>query len=178
MNIPYRRYQYIYELLHHEGKFVQHGVAYDDVTGLTFDGFPLDPFTGELSGFARSWSSPTKEALHLHILSLGLSGNTLARHFLKSTTSNLNETIIYLLEKKLIAYTEFEHSYPGFGGFLPWFVISEGKLRPAQDWINRVPALDNGMYFWSIYQTMNVLKEYVRNVEVNHIILTPKLTLL
>ena len=49
-----------------------------------------------------------------------------------------------ILTKKLQTYLEFNKTYPGYGGFLPWFLSNETKLQPTSDWVNRVPALDNG----------------------------------
>jgi hypothetical protein len=48
------------------------------------------------------------------------------------------------METKLQTYLKFNETYPGFGGFLPWFTSSTQDITPTWDWINRVPALDNG----------------------------------
>ena len=51
-----------------------------------------------------------------------------------------------ILEVKLKTYLKFNETYPGFGGLLPWFANAEGSdsIDPTWDWVNRVPALDNG----------------------------------
>jgi hypothetical protein len=48
------------------------------------------------------------------------------------------------LSLKLKTYLAFNQSYPGFGGFIPWFLASDTEIRPAGGWGNRVPASDNG----------------------------------
>jgi hypothetical protein len=48
------------------------------------------------------------------------------------------------METKLQTYLKFNETYPGFGGFLPWFTSSTQVVTPTWDWVNRVPALDNG----------------------------------
>lgn len=49
-----------------------------------------------------------------------------------------------IMETKLQTYLKFNETYPGFGGFLPWFTSATEDLTPTSDWVNRVPALDNG----------------------------------
>jgi hypothetical protein len=51
-----------------------------------------------------------------------------------------------ILEVKLKTYLKFNETYPGFGGLLPWFSNAEGSdsIEPTWDWVNRIPALDNG----------------------------------
>lgn len=49
-----------------------------------------------------------------------------------------------IMDTKLQTYLRFNETYPGFGGFLPWFTSSSQYLTPTWDWNNRVPGLDNG----------------------------------
>lgn len=49
-----------------------------------------------------------------------------------------------IMDTKLQTYLRFNETYPGFGGFLPWFTSSSQDLSPTLDWNNRVPGLDNG----------------------------------
>jgi hypothetical protein len=49
-----------------------------------------------------------------------------------------------IMEKKLKAYLRFNETHPGFGGAIPWMTTSEQDITPTYDWVNRVPALDNG----------------------------------
>lgn len=49
-----------------------------------------------------------------------------------------------VMTTKLQTYLKFNETFPGFGGFLPWFTSSTVELTPTWDWNNRVPGLDNG----------------------------------
>src|SRR5207244_3940193 len=64
-----------------------------------------------------------------------------------------------LLAKKIDSYEKFSREYPGFGGFLPWFLISDDGMKPTWDWEDRVPALDNGQLAWSLFLAASILKE-------------------
>jgi hypothetical protein len=44
---------------------------------------------------------------------------------------------------------EFYRKYPGFAGFLPWVTVTSKGVDPANDFLSRVPALDNGEMFWA-----------------------------
>ena len=46
----------------------------------------------------------------------------------------------------MTSYEKFNREYPGFGGFLPWFLNQNAGMRPTDDWQNRVPGLDNGQF--------------------------------
>jgi hypothetical protein len=54
------------------------------------------------------------------------------------------EFVASILELKLQTYVQFNESYPGFGGFLPWFTSSTQEISPVWNWVNQVPGLDNG----------------------------------
>lgn len=49
-----------------------------------------------------------------------------------------------IMEKKLKAYLRFNETHPGYGGSIPWMTTSTQDIEPTPDWVNRVPALDNG----------------------------------
>lgn len=49
-----------------------------------------------------------------------------------------------IMETKLQTYLKFNETYPGFGGFLPWFTSSTVEISPVWNWVNQVPGLDNG----------------------------------
>ena len=53
--------------------------------------------------------------------------------------------VVSILELKLQTYLQFNESYPGFGGFLPWFTSSTQAISPVWNWVNQVPGLDNGL---------------------------------
>ena len=67
-----------------------------------------------------------------------------ARFLSPDNPSAAADIAVSILEKKLKAYQSFNQTYPGFGGFLPWLNANEQDLSPTSDWVNRVPALDNG----------------------------------
>jgi hypothetical protein len=74
-----------------------------------------------------------------------ISGSKEAARFL--TPDNLSaapKLAASIMKTKLQSYLQFNQSNPGFGGFLPWMTTSESQLSPTWDWVNRVPALDNG----------------------------------
>jgi len=48
------------------------------------------------------------------------------------------------LSLKLQTYLKFNDTYPGYAGFLPWFLANGTYIEPTSDWINRLPAVDNG----------------------------------
>jgi len=48
---------------------------------------------------------------------------------------------------KLQTYLQFNKTFPGYGGFLPWFLANGTEIRPTLDWVNRVPGLDNGLVY-------------------------------
>ncbi|KAJ3568519.1 hypothetical protein NP233_g5665 [Leucocoprinus birnbaumii] len=123
------------DLLYWEGKFHQHNVSYNALNGMTFDG------TGD-PGAVR-WI---------------LSGEGVSDNGLNDVEKARN-VAVGILEKKWESYRTFNETFPGFGGFLPWFAHSEfTPLTPTWDWNNRVPALDNGENIWGIYATIEALQ--------------------
>lgn len=74
-----------------------------------------------------------------------IANNTLAARFVYSQNpSDAQQWAISMLSSKLDAYLAFNKTFPGYGGFIPWFYANETAMRPTTDWQNRVPALDNG----------------------------------
>lgn len=150
----------IEERLDKEAHFHQPGIAYDEKTGLTFDGHLIDFHTGHLRGGSRKHSAASKESLHLNILGLVVTGNPYAERFIAS--NNFGEavsTAVRLLEKKISSYEEFDRKYPGFGGFLPWFQIKTNRVEATAEWTQKVPGLDNGQFAWSVYFVYHALEE-------------------
>lgn len=151
--------KYLEEVMDWEGRFAQPGIAYDPLTGYTYDGHPIDYDTGELYGEPHPFSAPSKESIHLSILALAVDGNALALRFVGGI-----ENAIDLLETKIKGYSQFNSTYPGYGCFTPWvsFNPENGTIMPAWDWSDpyRVPGLDNGEWFWSIYATAISLEKF------------------
>jgi hypothetical protein len=57
--------------------------------------------------------------------------------------------VFALIEQKTRTLEEFYRKYPGFAGFLPWVTVTSKGVDPANDFLSRVPALDNGEMFWA-----------------------------
>lgn len=105
-----------------------------------------------------------------------IAGNSLAARFVyPSYPGQAQQWAIGMLTAKLEAYTAFNQSFPGYGGFIPWFYANETAMRPTVDWENRVPALDNGYVtilslefcadnkrrelLWAVYAVVHVLRQ-------------------
>jgi len=95
-----------------EGHFAQPNIGYDPASGYTFDGHPLNYQTGELYGEPHMFSAPSKESIHVGILSLAVDGNKNALTFAGGMDGVLN-----ILETKINGYEKFNASFPGFGCF-------------------------------------------------------------
>ncbi|KXN83534.1 hypothetical protein AN958_01243 [Leucoagaricus sp. SymC.cos] len=156
------------DLLYWEGKFHQHNVSYNTVNGMTFDGTLLDMTTGlyRVEGL-HTFSAASKESLHFMILAHVIEGKPGAVRWILSglgdddagDTEKARTVALAILQKKWESYNQFNKTFPGFGGFLPWFAHSEfTPLIPTWDWNNRVPALDNGENIWGIYATIEALQ--------------------
>ncbi|KAF8155411.1 putative GPI anchored protein [Crassisporium funariophilum] len=159
------------DLLTWEGMFHQHNVSYNSVNGMTFDGTLLDPITGvhNVNGL-HTFSAASKESLHIMILAHVIEGKKgavqwiLAAHGGGSNTERARSIAIDIIERKWTSYSSFNQTYPGFGGFLPWFAHTEFQtLAPTWDWVNRVPALDNGENMWAIYALIEALQSVKGN---------------
>lgn len=93
-----------------------------------------------------------------------LAGNKNAAAFVyPQNPSDAPEWAAAILNTKLQTYLAFNQTYPGFGGFLPWFLANETAIRPTGDWVNRVPALDNGELIWAVYGLVEVLHQSNRS---------------
>lgn len=98
-----------------EGKY-GFGVGYNNVTGITYDGYKIDYETGDIrEDLIQYWTAASKEALHVNVLSLYLLDDIYARQFFGNTSQN---NVLQVLEKKIASYNDFHRRYPGFGGFL------------------------------------------------------------
>lgn len=87
-----------------------------------------------------------------------LAGSSSAARFLSPDNPDKAPKIAHdIMKLKLQTYLKFNSTYPGFGGYLPWFMSDQIDLSPTWDWVNRVPALDNGELLWAIYGAVHVL---------------------
>jgi hypothetical protein len=103
---------YLNHVMQWEGNFAKPGIGYDEKSGYTYDGHPLDYKTGELYGEPHLFSAPSKESIHVGILALAVSGNKHALTFM----GGIEETI-RVLQLKIDGYQKFNSSYPGYGCF-------------------------------------------------------------
>lgn len=100
---------------------------------MSYDGHRLDFVTGlpEKDGI-QFWSASSKEALHLHMLTLALEGNERALLFMHAANctqnsveyckrtidrSKIEEQIIHILTTKIHKYEIFNQKYPGVRKF-------------------------------------------------------------
>lgn len=67
-----------------------------------------------------------------------------ARFLTPDSPGSAPDFVVSILELKLQTYLQFNQSFPGFGGFLPWFTSSTVEISPVWNWVNQVPGLDNG----------------------------------
>jgi hypothetical protein len=88
-----------------------------------------------------------------------LAGDSKAARFLSPDSPQSAPQIAYdTMKLKLSTYLQFNATFPGFGGYLPWFLADSPALKPTYDWVNRVPALDNGELIWAVYAAVHVLE--------------------
>ena len=115
-------------------------ISFDADIGMTYDGIGLDYDTGDVQhGTLRTFSAPSKEALHLSLLALALQPpedvspeQAASLPLLYSTDEALD-----ILEKKAASLEDFDQRFPGFGGYLPWFcsrgMNDEGYCKGPND---------------------------------------------
>ncbi len=79
------------------------------------------------------------------VLTHALARDPRAAVFLSPRNLQLAPSMAYdIMALKLQTYLKFNTTYPGFGGYLPWYTGTAVGIAPTSDWVNRVPALDNG----------------------------------
>jgi len=149
--------EYLDQVMFWEGQgFAQPGIGYDAGSGYTYDGHPLTYSDATLFGEPHLFSAPSKESIHIGILALAVAGNKHAQIF----TGGL-EGAIATLELKMKGLSAFNATYPGYGCFHPWvgFNLTAGTFAPLESWSYKVPGLDNGEMFWSVYAVVQSLEK-------------------
>lgn len=152
---------FIQDVLYWEGRFVQPGIGYNGANGMTYDGTLLDQTTGlppaGETGL-HNFSAASKESLHVMLLAQALAGNQdAARVISPQKPWAAPEAAFKVMEQKLHTYLEFNRTFPGFGGYLPWYNNTFATLKPTDDWVDRLPALDNGELVWAVYAAVQAL---------------------
>ncbi|KAF9470832.1 hypothetical protein BDN70DRAFT_939397 [Pholiota conissans] len=95
---------------------------------MTYDGTLIDPVNGihNVEGL-HTFSAASKESLHIMVLAHVIQGDAraarwiLAAHGGGSDVEEARGLAINILKQKWNTYSAFNQTYPGFGGFLPWF---------------------------------------------------------
>ena len=155
-----KREEFVEKFIRSEANFLRPGVGFNALSGLTYDGRPIDFDTGELRGFPKNWSAASKESLHLMVMALAVNGNKGAKILVSPDNPGLAyQEAMSILDRKMSSIEKFTRKYPGFGGYLPWFVVTDRGMEPTWDWEDRVPALDNGQMAWSMMMVAHALKE-------------------
>jgi hypothetical protein len=124
---------------------------------LTRDGWELDTVSGTL-GSPHMFSAASKEGFHLAVLALCVSDTDSSP--LLSALCGDADWVARQLGAKLDGYASFDAQFPGFGGFLPWFAISNTTGAPGllSGWTDQVPALDNGEFFWGLVACLRAVE--------------------
>jgi len=131
--------------------------------GIALDGYDLDPETLKPTEM-RVQSAASKECLDIAVLVKALKGDKYAVQLAGGGDPVLaKKEAVKILTRKIRAYKEFNRNYSGFGGFLPWIKVSSGAIEPTSDWKDRVPALDNGEWAWSLYTAYHTLEDVGEN---------------
>uniref|UniRef100_A0A8H7K666 Endo-beta-1,2-glucanase SGL domain-containing protein n=1 Tax=Bionectria ochroleuca TaxID=29856 RepID=A0A8H7K666_BIOOC len=150
---------FVSDLLYWEGKFHQNDIAYNAENGMSYDGSQIDWVTGENTK-KHTFSAASKEALQIMLYSRAIDGSAEAARFISpENPKSASGKVISIMEKKLKTYQRFNETYPGFGGALPWIATSTADVSPQDGWTNRVPGLDNGELWWSVYAWIQVLEK-------------------
>lgn len=156
MNRPEKARAFINDYLSTEANYF--AVARDEKSGLTYDGINLDIKTGKPLQI-RDWSAPSKECLDMGICIKALVGDARAALVVsKDDPSRAPDIAAGILKKKIDSYERFYRENPGYGGFLPWFRVSD-PVKPMPDWEAQIPALDNGEMVWSLLVAEQALRK-------------------
>lgn len=146
------------DFLYWEGRFHANDIGYNAANALTYDGSLLH-FTTGLPWDKHPFSAASKEAIHVMVLAHALAGDSNAARFLAPDGPGNAPDIAYgIMKTKLDTYLAFNATFPGYGGYLPWFTTNATPVAPTSDWVNRVPGLDNGELLWAVYGAVEVLE--------------------
>ncbi|KAH7309627.1 putative GPI anchored protein [Stachybotrys elegans] len=149
---------FAWDLLYWEGKFHQNGLAYSSRNGMSYDGIQLDWDTGAHTHL-HTFSAASKEALQFMLYAHAIAGSPEAARYLSPRhPERAPDAAASILGTKLQTYLRFNETHPGFGGFLPWMTTDAEEISPTWDWVDRVPALDNGELVWAVYACIHVLR--------------------
>lgn len=123
-------------------------MARDPHSGLTYDGWDLDPETGKPIR-PRLISAASKECLDVAILSKAIRGDRRALMLVDEAEA------VEILRRKLHSYNDWYERFPHSGGFMPWW---NGGHR-AEYMGGTAPALDNGEWVFSLLVAEKALRD-------------------
>ena len=142
-----------------ELRFHTPNVGYNAASGLTYDGHAIDQETGELLEHGlRDVTAASKESLHISLLALALQPE--APHDGAPRLDLPRELVLDILARKMASFEAFNATYPGFGGFLPWYKTTDHGIKVLENerWAHEAPSLDNGQLFWSLKALCEALR--------------------
>ncbi|KAH3766789.1 GPI anchored protein [Pelomyxa schiedti] len=144
---------FVADMARYESNFMAGGVGSNAVNGMTYDGRPLNYTTGEITSENWAFSAPSKESVHMGYLAYVLAGDSRVSDLMTP------DEAVDILERKIQAIEDFDKNFPGFGGFLPWFDVTDAGISPTWDFEDRVPSLDNGEMIWGIIGIIQALSD-------------------
>jgi len=159
------RDNFMMDIMTWEGKFATDKIGLNYKHGLTYDGTSLNYSTGLPDGGLHDFSAASKESVHLGLLALAISGSKYATKFFESGmqgvwAGDVQSYVIDQLTKKITAYEKWNSTYPGFGGYLPWYNVNDDDgMALLPNWNNAVPGLDNGEMIWGMIAVIQALKD-------------------
>ncbi len=159
MNNKTIRDQFVAQYMEGEADFLRLA-GLNHAMGLSYDGHQIGIQSGELTE-GHSFSASSKESLHWALILKILEQDPRTAPF-----GTVNDAF-NVLNAKMTSYEGFNKAYPGFGWFLPWYQIVNNTMSPSNDWVDRVPSLDNGQLFWGAYSVLYRLKTNFTNVPFN-----------
>lgn len=141
-----------------DGEAAFFAAARDPESGLTFDGWDLDPVTRQPFK-ARRFSAASKECLDLALLTKALYRDPLiSRVVSPMDPEKAPEVAVGILGKKIASYERYRDKYPGFNGYMAWFT-SGTDAAPMKGWETAFPTLDLGEMIWALLLTERALEQ-------------------
>lgn len=156
MSSPAAAGRFVEQFCEAESKFFE--AARDPKSGLTYDGWDLDPTSGQPVK-PRMFSAASKECLDLALLTKALQGDPLiARVVMPARPEKAKDEALRLLTLKIASYEAYLNDYPGFAGYMPWFDSGE-RAAPMGGWAKAFPTLDLGEMLWALKLAEHALRE-------------------
>lgn len=132
--------------------------ARDPESGLTFDGWDLDPKTRQPVA-ARRFSAASKECLDLALLVKAVYGDPLiSRVVSPKDPKKAPDVAAEILTRKVASYERYREKFPGFNGYMAWFT-SGTDAAPMKGWETAFPTLDLGEMIWALMLTERALEQ-------------------